>query len=216
MLGDATVNTFNAGAGMSGSIGSRFQFAAEAGFARYLNAPMDCIFQLYPRETIVLPDVVYQSDVYLVPTIYLADYDLIYGDLTGSFNSDRLEGSAHLRVQHSRIEPATEVSNHVLPLPFFTGSAALTYNWNRRLFLGVSADWATSRTGMGLLSIYTGGYADCTIPAWVDLGANAEFRVNNRFSLWAEGRNLLNHTVMRDCLVAAKGPYFTAGICLNL
>lgn len=212
MLGDATVNAFDAGVGFSGRVGSRLQVGAEAGFARYLNAPMDWVYQAYQGP--VMAD---QNNYFRChPCLVMADYDLVYADLTGSYNSDRLEGSAHLRVQHSEIKQEAGDNLHAFPLPLFTGSAALTYNWNRRLFAGVSAEWATSRSGNGLAAFSYNGPVDCTVPGWVDLGVNAEFRANNRLSFWAEGRNLLNHMVMRDFLISEKGPYFTAGICLNL
>jgi hypothetical protein len=107
-----------------------------------------------------------------------------------------------------------EKGTFALVLPLFTGSAEFVYNWNRRVFAGLNAEWATGREGK---DFYTSenNYFDCHVPGWVDLGVTAEFRVNNRFSLWAEGRNLLNQTVMRNFMISEKGPYVTAGVCLN-
>ena len=102
----------------------------------------------------------------------------------------------------------------VMTLPVFTGSADFVYNWNRRVFAGLSAEWMSAREGEDLYTSYS-SYSDCHVPGWIDLGVTAEFRMNNHFSLWAEGRNLLNQTVMRNFMIAEKGPYVTAGICLN-
>ena len=213
--GDATVNTFDAGVGISGRIRSRFQYGAEAGIARYYNAPMDCIYVVYKNLTTGITTSSIITETHYLPYISMTNYDLLYAELNGAYGSDRLDGSARLRLQKSIFNTDMETGYFAVALPLFSGSAALTYNWNRRLFAGVSADWATSRTGDGLYESYD-RFTDCKVPGWIDLGVNAEFRVNNRFSLWAEGRNLLNHTVMRDFLTAEKGRYFTAGICLNL
>ena len=205
--GDATVNALDAGLGVSGRVGSIFQYGAEAGFARYLNAPMDGISTVYAPFDIVPQEVP-------MPVILMANYNLLYSDLNGSLASDRIDASARLRLQDSRLETDAERTAFCVELPLFTGSAGFVYNWNRRVFAGLSAEWASRREGE-LVDI-SGKQADVHVPGWIDLGVNAEFKLNNRFSVWAEGRNLLNNTVMRNFMIAEKGPYFTAGICLNL
>ena len=148
------------------------------------------------------------------PVIRMTNYDLLYADVTGALATDRVDASAHLRVQKSNLKPEMEKGTFALVLPLFTGSAELVYNWNRRVFAGLNAEWATAREGKDFYTSYN-NYFDCHVPGWVDLGVTAEFRVNNRFLLWTEGRNLLNQTVMRNFMIAEKGPYVTAGVCLN-
>ena len=82
------------------------------------------------------------------------------------------------------------------------------------LVAGLLAEWATARDGHGFYESYLQSF-DCHAPGWLDLGVSAEFKATSRFSLWVEGRNLLNQTVMRNFMIAEKGPYVTAGICLN-
>ena len=204
--GDATVNTFDAGVGISGRVKHVFQYGAEAGFARYFNAPMPGIIHLHE---------LYTSDYAAFPFISMTNYDLLYADATGALATDRVDASARLRLQKSNLKPEMERGYPALDLPLFTGSAEFVYNWNRRVFAGISAEWQTSRKGEGMYVSYGTPY-DCFVPGWVDLGVSAEFRLSHRFSLWAEGRNLLNQTVMRNFMISEKGPYFTAGICLNL
>jgi hypothetical protein len=211
VIGDATVNTFDAGLGLSGRVRSIFQYGFEAGFARYFNAPMDGIQGSYlDMHTDADAD-----PISYVPVIRMTNYDLLYADVTGALATDRVDASAHLRVQKSNLKPEMEKGTFALVLPLFTGSAEFVYNWNRRVFAGLNAEWATGREGKDFYTSYN-NYFDCHVPGWVDLGVTAEFRVNNRFSLWAEGRNLLNQTVMRNFMIAEKGPYVTAGVCLNL
>lgn len=202
-IGDATVNTFDAGAGVSGRIRSRFQYSAEAGYARYYNAPMDAIGSL----TLV-------SEATFIPILNMINYDLVYADVNGSYSSDRIDASAGLNLRYSDLHPDTEKGLAAFNLPLFSGSAEFVYNWNRRIFAGLMAEWASSRDGEKVYVSYDTTF-DCRVPGWVDLGVTAEYRMNSRLSLWAEGRNLLNQTVMRSFMVSEKGPYCTAGICLN-
>ena len=211
LSGDTTVNAFDAGLGISGRIRSVFQYGVEAGFARYINAPLDAMTGLYDIDySSIFSTLATDNDMPYAPVISMMDYDLLYADLNGAIGSDRIDASAHLRVQESNLKPEAGKDAFAIDLPLFSGTADVVYNWNRRVFAGVSAQWATAREGKGFLSAY-----DCHVPGWVDLGVSAEFKANNHFSLWAEGRNLLNQTVMRNFMIAEKGPYFTAGICLD-
>ena len=208
IIGDATVNTFDVGIGASGRVKSIFQYAVDAGFARYYNAPLDGVLAVYQ---LVDPFSSHIETTFL-PTILMMNYDLLYTDLEGTLSTDRLDGSARIRFQ---AQPNSESEKGMLAmsLPVFTGSAGLVYNWNRRVFAGLTAEWASGRDGEAYVSF--GKDYDCHVPGWVDLGVTAEFKATNRLSFWAEGRNLLNQTVMRNFMVAEKGPYVTAGICLN-
>jgi len=212
LSGDATVNTFDAGLGISGRIRSVFQYGIEAGFARYFNAPLDGMESLYDYDDNSFHTM--EAAIPVVPVISMMNYDLLYADFNGAIGSDRLDASAHLRVQKSNLKPDMEKGNFAVELPLFSGNADLVYNWNRRVFAGISARWATAREGKNYYIAFDDKF-DCHVPGWVDLGVTAEFRANRRFSIWAEGRNLLNQTVMRNYMIAEKGPYFTAGICLN-
>ena len=209
LLGDATVNTLDAGVGISGRVRSRFQYAVEAGYARYFNAPMDRM-GAYFYTGANLDSV---GPVFL-PHVNMMNYDLLYATVKGDYVSDRLDAAAALKLQRSDFEQGHEKGLSAMTLPLFSGSAKLVYNWNRRIFAGLAADWATSRDEYDSYISYD-NYIDCHLPGWVDLGVTAEYRLNKHFSLWAEGRNLLNQTVMRNFLISEKGRYFTAGICLN-
>ena len=211
-LGDATVNTFDVGAGISGRVRSRFQYSAEAGYARYFNAPMDRIGVAYFSSSDYYDD--FSVGPYYLPYINMVNYDLLYATVRGDYVSDRLDAAATLKLQRSDFGQGHEKGLSAMTLPLFSGSAKLVYNWNKRVFAGLTADWATSRDEHDVYISYE-KYIDCHMPGWVDLGVTAEYRLNSRLSLWAEGRNLLNQTVMRDFLIAEKGRYFTAGICLN-
>ena len=90
-----------------------------------------------------------------------------------------------------------------LNLPDFTAEGSVTYNWAERIYVGVSADFASERA------------AFFVVPSYVDLGVSAEYRFDRRTSFWAKGGNLLNQTIQKSLTRAENGVYFTAGICLN-
>lgn len=205
-LADASENTLDAGISFSGRLKSKFQYKLDGGYARYLNALREGVRLDFFAET--RPMLRYM----------LTDYNLLYASLNGSWRSDRVDASAFLKVQDVKLADPAEP---VLSVPRFVGSADFTYNWNRRIFAGVSAEWSTSRSvAFPDFSPYLNPGNSVTLfintPGWVDLGVNAEFKASNKFSLWLKGGNLLNKVVMRDFLVAEKGPYGTIGICVVL
>lgn len=105
-----------------------------------------------------------------------------------------------------------------------------TYNWKKRIFAGVSAEFASKRDGRTLTKNFesetVGGETgwkvksimvnDSGIPAWVNLGVHAEFAFSHKMSFWVRGENLLDMNIQRVPLYTDGGIGFTAGICLNL
>lgn len=196
-MGDATANTIDAGIGASGRYRSHLQYRLNAGYARYYNAPLEGIA------------LVGDSFAY---TISMSNYHVIYAELNSSWTSDRLDASGRFRVQKSYLDAVSTA----ISLPRFTGSADVTYNWNRRIFAGLSAEWMTGREYTAEYQFGIDPSFSCDIPGWIDLGVNLEFKATNKLSVWLKGGNLLNSTVMRNFMFAEKGPWFTAGICLNI
>lgn len=89
-------------------------------------------------------------------------------------------------------------------LPELSGDCRLTYNWMKRFYIGVWAEGALERKG-----------PVSNLPAYVDLGATAEYRYNRKLSFWLQGANLLDQEILRTPVYAEKGINFTAGVCLN-
>ena len=86
------------------------------------------------------------------------------------------------------------------------------YDWKDRIFAGVHCDGSLARRGYGYLD---GVPAAMRLPAWCDLGFDAEFALARKFSLWASAGNLLCSTLLKSPDHARKGMNITAGICLN-
>lgn len=203
-LGDASVNLYDAQLSLSGRLRSRMQYSLAAGYSRWYHAPLEGVSRLIPYGVPGVEDV-------FAPTYYMTNYNLLYAEANASWHSDRLDASALLRLQKSKFPDVTTA----LSLPAFVGSADVTYNFNKRLYVGVSAEWMTARHYDEKLAYPIDPGFSLTAPGWVDLGVNLEYKVNRKFSLWAQGQNLLCQTVMRDFMFAEKGPYGTAGITLN-
>lgn len=204
VLGDVTENTYSASLGFSGRIRQNLQYKLTGGYSKYINAPLEGLYMSLASERMF-------SFAYA-----MSDYSMYFAELNASWKSDRLDASGLFRMQKSEI-PSESLA---VSFPAFVGSADISYNWNRRLFAGVSVEWSTGREWKGLsrpaMSSSTSEPAVCDIPGWVDLGADLEYKATNKFSLWLKGGNLLGDSVMHNLMIAEKGLYVTAGVALNL
>ena len=102
---------------------------------------------------------------------------------------------------------------------FFSGNFRARYNYRRRIFAGLTADFASRRRGHAYALNAVDGLATSRlayIPLYVNLGVEAEYAVTKKFSVWLRGDNLLNMNVQRFPCYNAGGIGFTAGIILNL
>lgn len=195
-FGQASVNTFDASLGLSGRVINRFQYKADAGYARWYHAPLDGVLKSG------------DSHFYYIS---MANYNVAYADIKAAYLGDSFNASAHFRIQDAALKSVS----YALTLPHFVGDASVEYNWNRRVFAGVSAEWmSVRRYGYGQMAMDPSYHYIAY--GWIDLGAQVEYKFAGKCSLWAKGGNLLNQEVMRNCLYAEKGPYFTLGICLGL
>lgn len=202
-FGTPSVNTFDANLAFSGRFGHHFQYRLDGGYARWLNSPLEGI-----------PHLALSTGCYY--WIDMCDYDLLYAGLDGKWTSDRFDAAASLKLQHADMKNYTTAAG----LPLFSGCFDATYNWNRRVFAGLSMEWATGRKAADYDGGLNGGQHfdpyECRVPAWVDLGLNFEYRFNSRMSGWIKGGNLLGQACQRNLFIAEKGPYFTLGVCLGL
>ncbi len=211
---DASEEKVNAVLGAEARIGSRFSFDLRGGFVAYGDGMLDGI---YVNRTIVSSSYISSR---LFPTVGYVDYQKIFVALDWLLDTESVRFGGN--IEYGDYVGTYTGSNMVgLFLPAaFTGDVSFEYIWKKRLNVGVDCQFASARDGhMRMYTFYS--YGDpvavyTTIPGYADLGVNAEFAVNRKFSVWARGGNLLNMTIQRSPLYAEKGPYFTAGICLNL
>ena len=172
--------------GLRGHLGNFFQFAVKGGYALKGNIPLESM-----KNSAL--------------TYLFVDYGMLYGNAVLSVKSERVNLSAGAEIRKTFLP-----SDAVCFAPaWITGNFEFSYNWNRRIWAGCSVDVSSSRAAMGME-----GVAD--IPSFIDLGLNAEYKINSRWGAWFKGGNLLGRNIQRAPGYIERGPYFTLGITLSL
>ena len=119
-----------------------------------------------------------------------------------SWKSERVE--AHAGVEYDDYSVTSADRRELLP-PAFKGSASVEYNWRKRFFISVGADFAGEW-----------GSVAYKVPGWVDLHVGAEYCFSKKFSVFLSAGNLLNDSIQFQPLQALPGINFMAGVCLKL
>ncbi len=205
-LMDVSSEKINAALGLQGRIGPRFSYDLRGGYVSYGNALLDGVKFI-------------DDSAELAPVFGYGSYQRAFAAADWSLDAEnfRFNGS----VDYSYFTDGDhEVTGGLLLPASLTGEIAFTYIWKKRLNLGLDCGFSSAREGqIRVVTPYSSGDAvvmPARVPGYADLGVNAEYAVNRKFSVWARGGNLLGMTIQRNLLYAEKGPYFTAGICLNL
>ena len=198
--------------GFKGNVASKLEYKACVGYVIYSNGLLD----------VATTDEAYynwmSSSYYTYnefsPCFYgtygYFDYDLFRADIDLLWKSRRFDMEAGFRVNQTRFDDAEAYAVAAAP---YQGRFAATYNWNRRVFAGLSLQYQSARDGHGS---YLGTYGPVNVPGFIDLGVNAMYKVDSRWSVWARGGNLLNDAVQQYFLHCEKGISFTLGICWNI
>lgn len=187
---DNSVTKIDAALGFKGQLAGFLQFDVYGGFADTDAFLIDGMYQT-----------IRTNPVTLVGSIDYLGMKRIFADANLQWLSDHIEAGGHFR--YTRATPKG-TNDFYLAIPELVADGYITYNWSKRIYLGVNAEYCSERS-----TLYV-------IPSYVDLGAMAEFRVNNKLSLWLHGGNLLNRAIQRTPLHAEAGLNVTGGITLNL
>ena len=130
---------------------------------------------------------------------------MFHADLAVSWASERfnLDGAVHL------VKIPDGVPYYVFEPSLVNGTLKGTYNWMKRIYAGISVDMATNRSVV---------MDDATriIPGYVNLGVNAEYRVNKRLGFWLKGYNLLGQEIRISPIYSEAGPAVTLGATFSL
>lgn len=195
-----TVERVNASLGFNGQVGGRFSYDLFGGYANYADGIVDQIVDCGGK---------------CLPGIAYADFHYAFAGLKYAFKSEDVEFHGSFNYRYTNIFKRSDKKAPVAGFEpsRFSADFCLTYNWKRRIFAGVSCEGALARRGH-ILNLADDSLVPGRLPAYVDLGVNLEYRVNNRLSVWAEGANLLNQSIQRCPLYVENGVNFTAGISL--
>lgn len=203
---DVTDKKLSAELGFDGNITSRFGYAIRGGYAVYGNAPLSVLY---------IPESINRY----MPGIGYTSYSIAYAAFDFMFNKGplRMDGSLSFEGITSVDDAFEQRAGFIYPANF-RGNVSASYSINKRIFLGLDCDFSSYREGYAYIEKTQSSplATAISIPGYADLGAEAEYRFNRKMSFWARGGNLLGMTIQRELLYAEKGPYFTAGICLNL
>ena len=201
-----TSEKFNVGGGFNGNIAGRFLYDVKLGYARYGSAAVDAL-QLVYADTELLT---------VLPGIDYRDYGAFYTDLRFGWESRSVSVDSRFRIISTDID---KDEARCFEPAFFSGDLRARYNYRRRIFAGITADFASRRRGHAVTSNTLGSLMTshlAYIPLYVNLGVEAEFALTKKFSLWLRGDNLLNMNVQRFPCHNAGGIGVTAGIIVNL
>lgn len=133
-----------------------------------------------------------------------ADMTAAYVQARGVWSGPRLEVDGGFRYAYMRLAAAA---------PGFSPSALTIdlralYNWEQRVRAGLFLQSASLRKSLG------GVYED--IPGYANLGLTGEWRLDTRWTAWAEAGNLLGMAIERMPGYIEKSPYLTLGFSLKL
>ena len=173
-------------AGLNGGAGNFFQYKVKGGYAL--------------REAVPLERLSGNAMCYS-----FQNYGSFYGSLEATWKNERLSILAKADFLKAFLaEDAVCFAPAMLK-----GDFELTYNWDRRIWAGLSLEASSSRQAMGMPGVES-------VPSYLDLGVNAEYKLNSRTGVWMKAGNLLFQKIQRIPTIVEKGPYITLGISLSL
>ncbi len=132
------------------------------------------------------------------------DYKSVYAQGRFSWRDERFDLDGALSYSYLRLYG---ISAAFAP-PAFTGELRGRYNWDKRIWAGAFAEGASSRMSLAGDGVW--------IPWYVNLGLTFEYRVDSRWTLWAEAGNLLAMAIERAPGFVEKSPCLTVGLSLKL
>ncbi len=185
----------DAALGLEGRIGPRFSYDLRGGYVNGQTVLLDGV-ELAGADA-GLP-------AHWLPALGYGSFDKAYVSAGWFLEGESVRFDGGLVYTHSWPKQKYNLDGLFLPAAL-AGDVSFSYIWKKRVSAGIDCEFSSARKS-----------SVARLPGYADLGLNAEYCVNRKFSVWARGGNLLGMTVQRSILYAEKGPYFTLGICLNL
>ncbi|MBO6170010.1 MAG: hypothetical protein J6O51_08590 [Bacteroidales bacterium] len=137
--------------------------------------------------------------------LYFQDCNILHVDALLAWASERfnLDGGIHYVNIPAGVDEAVFAPSAV------TGTVKGTYNWNKRIYAGLSVDMGSSRKAR------LGGTTP-KMPGYVNVGLYGEYKYNHKLSFWLKGDNLLGHDIRISPLISECGPSVIVGASLSL
>lgn len=132
------------------------------------------------------------------------DYNAAYVQGRFSWRGPRLELDADAKYSYLRLNTLCAA----FAPPAFVGELRGRYNWENRTWAGLFVEAQSSRLSLASDGVW--------IPWFANLGLTFEYRIDARWTLWAEAGNLLGMAIERAPGFIEKGQYGTVGFSLKL
>lgn len=201
-LMDNTVDKMDISLGVKGNFAARFHYDLTGGYRIQDKGLFDIVYAA---------DYTFRGSAY-APSVFYADNKTLYAGLDLGWRSKDVSADAHFNYRNTSVNDG---SNQVFKPAAFTGDFKVIYNWNKRIYAGVSLAFASSRKGW-LANSDKALSQEVTLPSYADLGIYAEYQFTRKMSFWLKGGNLLDSDIQVHPLCPSSGIYLTAGLCLNL
>jgi hypothetical protein len=204
---------FNTGIGMEGNWTSKFRYDLKTGVAFWKNGLVDKALYYYelPTGTEVVSGV--------VPGVGYEDYKEFYIDFKGVFHTERVDFNGEIKYRSVDLWSDKDVALEPAPL---TVDFSTTYNWNHKIYGGISINAATMRRGVATIvgmssgSVSTSDDATYRLPGWFDLGLHGEYAFTRKLHFYLDVKNLLDADIQYHPGLSAPGISVIGGIVLNL
>lgn len=132
------------------------------------------------------------------------DYNAAYVQGRFSWRGPRLELDADAKYSYLRLHTLCAA----FAPPAFVGELRGRYNWENRTWAGLFVEAQSSRLSLASDGVW--------IPWFANLGLTFEYRIDARWTFWAEAGNLLGMAIERAPGFIEKGQYGTVGFSLKL
>ncbi len=133
------------------------------------------------------------------------DCNILHVDALVSWASERFNLDGSIRY----VNIPDGVDEGVFAPSTISGSIKGGYNWNKRIYAGLSVDMGSARKALV-------GITTPKIPGFVNVGIWGEYKLNKKLSFWLNGDNLLNHDIRISPLISECGPSVIVGASLSL
>jgi len=204
---DNSIERFNTGIGMEGNWSAKFNYDLRLGVAAWKNGLVDMPeYYSSPDGTGILPGVGYE------------DYNEFYVAGRGAFHTERLDIDGSFRYRSQNLWSDRNFAIEAAPLSFGVSS---TYNWNHKIYGGLSVKGATLRRGVVRVLSSAGGALSassetCRVPGWINLGIHGEYAFTRKLHFFLDADNLLDSDIQYHPGLSAPGISVIGGIILIL
>ena len=194
-----TIERVNASLGVDGKITSKWSYTVELGYKVVGLAPMEAVKT--DLTGIMLPGIAY------------VNYQSFYAGLRTRYHCEFLDVSGAVRYQGTYNMDHNAFNKGALTLPPFLLDLRATYNYNKRIYAGISLEAQGARKAAWSVGGVEKNY---TIrPIW-NLGLDAQYVLSPEWSFWLHCDNLLFQEIQRHPFFAQQGGQFTLGFTLNI